>query len=347
MPSWLIDDWLPLGHRVMDVAPEGSFKTQLGIWIACCVAAGIPVFGMDVFQGPAIIWDEETPIASLDKIIDRFCRGLGVKFGSSLPLYRFSMQGFRFGKKVELNKFIDIVKVIKPSFIRMDSLLAMIPQGGSNGMGENFSHLGEMVRDDLTALLEATNNECTIMLAAHAKKMVAAMTLEEVEHAEMSTLVRGHGSIVGEGCDTGLAIHKESKYPDPTKFSILTKVRRQGIPAADYPLLIELVEQKYSEGWARLEKVDNSLIPPSDGACSMYPYFAQRNGGGGFSIRTSQEIVRTHAFLTKGQIKEGMHDLFKHGVILNGTRPQTFILNTDESKIPAYYLNILKTKKTI
>ena len=264
MPTWLIDEWFPLGHRIMDVAPEGSFKTQLGIWIAICVAAGKPIFGMDVCQGPAIIFDEETPPASLDNIISRFCKGLGIKFGPNLPLYRFSMMGFRFGKKALLKDLIDIVKVIKPVFIRMDSLLAMIPNGGNDGMGENHSRLGEMVRDDLTAILSVLNNDCTIMLAAHAKKYVSNMTLEQVEEGEMQALIRGHGSIVGEGCDTGLAIHKETHYPDPTRFSVLTKPRRTGIPAANYPMLIELEEESYSNGWAKLTRIDNSLIPPQN-----------------------------------------------------------------------------------
>ena len=345
-PSWLIDEWLPIGHRVMDIAPEGSHKTRLGVWIAICVAAGIPVFGMGTFQGPAIIFDEETPPASLDNIIYRFCRGLNIKYDASLPLYRFSMIGFRFGVKSELKNLLDIVKVIKPTFIRMDSLLAMIPNNGINGMGENFSRLGEIVRDDLTALLDATNNECTIMLSAHTKKMVSAMTLEEVVEAQPQTLVRGHSSIIGEGCDTAMCIHKEVER-DPTRFSLITKPRRLGIPVAKYPMLIELEEQEYSKGWARLTKIDNSLIPPTDSACSLYPYFAQRNASGGFYIRSSEEIVKKHAFLTKPQIREGVHELFSHKVIMNDSRPQMFIMNPNEKDIAAYYLNILKTRKTV
>jgi hypothetical protein len=344
-PEWLIDEFLPLGHRAMDTAPEGCFKTQFGCWLAICIAAGKPVFGKDVFKGPVMIVDEESPPASLDKVINRFCSGLGVKLGD-LDLYRFSMEGFRFGVKSELTKLIDKVKVIKPVFIRMDSLLAMIPSG-KTGLGENYSNLGEIISDDLTAILKATENQCSILISAHSKKSVSEMTLEEVDSSDMQTLVRGHGSIVGEGCDTGFAIHRESKYPEPTRFSLLTKPRRDGIPMAQYPALIELVEERYAGGWARLEKIDNALIPPSSFALSLYPFLSEVYTGGGNPQRTAEEIVRKHAFMTKSQCHQGMFELFSHKVIVNGNKPQSFTLNPNEKEVEAQYLKILKTKKTI
>lgn len=346
IPDWLIDGWFPFGHRIMDTACEGSFKTQVGCWIACCIAAGKPVFGMDVCQGPAVIIDEETPVNSLDKIINRFCLGLGVDF-KKIDLYRFSFTGFRFGKKAELAKIIDLIKTVKPVFIRMDSLLAMIPNDKIN-FNENSSNLGELVRDDLTAIMEASGNKCAIMLAAHSKKMVAKMTLEELKESEMTSLVRGHGSIVGEGCDTGLVIHKETEYPDPTKISVITKVRRTGIPASKNVILVEMKEEEYAgDGWARLERIDNSLIPPTDDACSLYKFFNQSAPGGGSVQRSSGEIVKQCALLTKTECRKATQELFSRKVIINGILPQTYILNPNLDEIDDYYLDVLKTRKTI
>ncbi len=344
-PSWLIDEWFPLGHRGMDTAPEGSFKTMLGCWFAVCIAAGKPIFGREVYQGKTMIIDEETPPGSLDNIISRFCKGLGVKF-ADIPLYRFSMEGFRFGRKTELAKMISTIKSVKPVFIRMDSLLAMIPTGKA-GFGENHSGLGEIIRDDLTALLQAADNKCSIMLSAHSKKSIAGMTLDEVLESDMQSMVRGHGSIVGEGCDTGFVIHKETNYPDPTRFSFITKPRRQGIPMAKHPALIELLEEKYAEGWAKLEMIDNSLIPPSEYACSLYSYFSEPAAGGGYAQHTSEEVVRKHAYMTKPQIRQGINELFKHKVVINGTKAQTLKLNENEKEIAGYYLDILKKTRTI
>ena len=84
-PPWLIEDWFPLGHRCMDTAPEGSFKTILGCWIAVCIASGTPVFGQPVQQGHVLIVDEETPETSLTYHLERFSMGLDIKY-KDLPL---------------------------------------------------------------------------------------------------------------------------------------------------------------------------------------------------------------------------------------------------------------------
>ena len=101
VPPWLIEDWFPLGHRCMDTAPEGSFKTMFGCWVAVCVASGSPVFGQPVYQGKVAIVDEETPQSSLKYHLERFSKGLGYRL-KDFPIYLFSMSGFRFGSKVVL-----------------------------------------------------------------------------------------------------------------------------------------------------------------------------------------------------------------------------------------------------
>lgn len=63
--QWLVDNWIPLGHRCMDCAPEGSYKTFWGCAMAVSVAAGKPFLGSSVKQGPVLIIDGETPWASL------------------------------------------------------------------------------------------------------------------------------------------------------------------------------------------------------------------------------------------------------------------------------------------
>ena len=336
-PPWLIDDWFPLGHRCMDTAPEGSFKTILGCWIAVCIASGNPVFGRPVHPGNVVIVDEETPESSLTYHLERFSAGLRIRF-NDLPIHKYCMKGFRFGRKTEMDKLLEKILKINPVFIRMDSLLAMLPSG-RQAVSENDCHLGETVRDDLSELVSPG---CTIMLAAHSKKYIAGLPLLELEDMAMQSIVRGHGSIVGEGCDTGFILKKISENPLPTRFCVITKPRRQAIPA-NRILYIEMKEQKYGEGWARLEEISPDVLPPSELAKALYPIFEVADKKGSFN-HSSQWLARTYAFLTKSECKLGVRELLSKKVIVEKS-PQNYCKNPNMlTETPLDYLaEILKT----
>ena len=318
-PPWLIEDWFPLGHRCMDTAPEGSFKTILGCWIAICVASGSPVFGHPVLQGNVIIVDEETPEPSLKYHLERFSSGLGFRF-KDLPIYLLSMTGFRFDRKVKMDELLKLVNAIDPVFIRLDSMLAMLP-GGRQAQGENDCHLGEIVRDDLNQLL---SNNRAILLAAHSKKFIAGLTLDEIKEKSMQEIVRGHGSIVGEGCDTGIIVKKLSSYPNPTRFCIITIARRQAIPSSKIKY-IEMEEEKYGEGWAKLTEIPEELLPPSEAAKEIFPLFKTPDGKGNYN-HSSQWILRTMAFRDKRYCGSGITELLRKKAIVE-TNPQNYEIN--------------------
>ena len=338
-PPWLIDNWFPLGHRGMDTAPEGSFKTILGCWFAVCIASGSPIFGNPVLQGNVLIVDEETPEISLDYNLERFSQGLGFRY-SDLPIYKSSMVGFRFGRKVELSKLVSLIKAVEPVFIRMDSLLAMLP-GGRQSISENDCHLGETVRDDLSRILPPN---CSLLLAAHSKKFVSELTLEDLPQYAMQSLVRGHGSIVGEGCDTGYILKKISEHPEPTRFCIITKVRRQAIPSSKIRY-IEMVEQNYGEGWARLEEIPARKIPPSKEAKEIFPLFNTADGKGNYN-HSSQWILRTMAFHGKRYCRNGTEELLRRKAIVQ-TAPQNYEINEKRgSQCDPDYLRMLEMSNT-
>jgi len=319
VPPWLIEKWFPSGHRCMDTAPEGSFKTIFGCWVSVCVAAGMSVFGRPTRQGNVLIIDEETPESSLTYHLERFSKGLGLKY-KNLPIYLHCMKGFRFGRKTEMDKLIKEVFRTNPVFIRMDSLLAMLPSGRQT-ISENDCHLGETVRDDLNQILSP---DCTILLAAHAKKYVAELPLEELSDMAMQSIVRGHGSIVGEGCDTGFIIKKISENPSPTRFCIITKSRRQAIPFNSIRY-VEMKEQKYGEGWARLEEISPMDFPPSELAKHLYPIFEVADKKGSFN-HSSQWISKTYAFLSKKEFRIGIKELLNRRVIIEKS-PQNYCKN--------------------
>ena len=318
-PPWLIEDWFPIGHKGMDTAPEGSFKTIWGCWLAICIASGTPVFGLPVKRGTVLMIDEETPELSLNYHLNRFSHGLGLKL-KELPIYVFSMEGFRFGRKTKLDRISKLIRAFNPIFVRLDSLLAMLPSGRES-FSENDCHLGETIRDDLNTILSP---ERSLLLAAHSKKYIADLTFDEINGMSMQGIVRGHGSIVGEGCDTGYIIKKVSEHPNPTRFCIITRVRRQAIPQSKIKY-IEMVEESYGEGWARLEEIPARKLPPSAQAKEIYPLFKIPDGKGNMN-HSSQWIVHQMAFRNKGFCRVGVEELLLRNIIKQ-TAPQNYELN--------------------
>ena len=317
-PPWLIDDWFPLGHRCMDTAPEGSFKTMLGCWIAVCVASGSPVFGRPTYQGNVLIVDEETPKSSLEYHLERFSRGVGHDY-RDLPIYVLSMEGFRFGRKTSMEKLLKVVNAVNPVFIRMDSLLAMLPSGRQR-FSENSDSLGEAIRDDLNQLIAMDR---TILLAAHSKKYIAGLTIDELREHEMQTIVRGHSSIVGEGCDTGLVLKKISEKP-PTRFCVMTRVRRQAIPS-NHLRHIELVEEEYGKGWAQLKEIPIEKLPPSEMAVELFKAFKLPDKKGNFN-HTSRWIRDTCALNSQKQCRIGLKELISRSAVIE-TGSQSYEIN--------------------
>jgi len=192
----------------------------------------------------------------------------------------------------------------------------MLPSG-RQAYSENDCHLGETIRDDLAKL---SSPQRSLLLAAHTKKYVAELTMDEIQEKEMQTLVRGHSSIVGEGCDTGYIIKKISEHTDPTRFCIFTRVRRQAIPAKK-TIYVEMKEERYGEGWARLEQIMPNKLPPSFPAMEIYPLIKSSN-----NTCSSQWILRNMAFCSKRFCNAGVKELLKRKVITE-SGPQKYELN--------------------
>ncbi len=122
---WLIEDWLPIGHRGMVGSVEGSFKTILKCWWSVCVAAGLPIFGKKVEQCPVLIIDEETPKPDLLNHLSRFALGLGFKDWTDLPISVLSYAGFRIGRKDAMNRIaLPAIQKLKARFVSIDSVFA-------------------------------------------------------------------------------------------------------------------------------------------------------------------------------------------------------------------------------
>lgn len=310
-------------HKNMLGSGEGGHKTQTCGQLAVCVAAGMQFLGMDVAQGSVMIVDEETLWEDLDFLLNRFALGLGYRDWRELPIVVKSKQGFRFNRRTELDRLIRELRQLQPepTLLCIDSVLACLPSG-RQGLEENNSTLGIAIRDDLDSILQAFPN-MGIMITAHFRKSTGDLTYKEVKDSSMQGLVRGHGSIVGEGCDTGFAVFNISQTigsddTTPTRFVIIPKARRRAVPMGE--IYVELREQAYGEGWARLERIPPVVIPPSKVALAVASLLSG-------SPISQQDINRRAALYSRKEKLGAIEELLEHKVIVPGRDPLTYKLN--------------------
>lgn len=326
-------------HKNMIGNGEGGHKTQTCGQLAMCVAAGMPFLEMGVEQGSVMIVDEETRWEDLDFWLNRFALGLGHTGWRELPITVRSKQGFRFSRRTELDRLIRELGQLRPEprLLCIDSVLACLPSG-RQGLEENNSTLGIAIRDDLDSILQAFPN-MGIMITAHFRKSTGDLTYKELKDSSMQGLVRGHGSIVGEGCDTGFAIFNISQTvgsddTTPTRFVIIPKARRRAVPMGE--IYVELREQAYGEGWARLERIPPVVIPPSKVALAV----ASLCSG---SPIDQQYINREAALYSRKEKLDAIEELLEHRVAVHGRDPLTYKLNPRrQNQANGEYLRMLR-----
>jgi hypothetical protein len=331
----LIRGRIPIGSRVADIAPEGSHKTTNGSDLSVKIASGTADNGHEVLQGPVLLVDQETPRHSLENWLDRFAQGHGFDSYRALPIYLYE-DVFEFGRKVALDKLKREISIIQPVFVRFDSLTVMAPIG-LRGKHENDSTLGNIIGRDLKEIIDAAGGRCTTMLAVHTRKPVAGFSLEQIEEAEAQQLARGTSSIVGEGADLGLIYKKISQPPDPTRFAVVTKVRRTAV--SDYKTrLLELEEERYGQGWARLREISFDELPPSEFARDVFQLLVA-NFDGKDSVMRARKIHQELANFSRSEVRAGIQELIKRNVIISTKDgPQVYKLNPMRSDVvnPGY-----------
>ena len=337
MRHWAIDNLFPREHRIVNGSPEGTYKTWFNCALAVSIAMGKPFLGQEVRQGTVIIVDEETPKVDVDDRLSRLALHYGIKDWTTLPIVLRSKMGFRFGHKTELDKLLKVVIKVKPMLVTFDSLVAMIP-GGRKGNSENDASLGITVRDDLTKVINEASN---VLLCAHSKKPIAEISLSELKALEMQNIVRGSGAIIGEACDTGISLKKISEYPP--RFVMIIKSRRVAIPLSHEDIYIELKEESYGKGWAKLIRIKPIALPPCKMAKDIFPAFKDVN------TLVSQKQLGSDAYLhSRSAVREGIEELLARKVILNSTKPFHYSRNPNaESEVDAKYWQALTMKQEI
>lgn len=319
--NWIINDWYKTGDRIETIAPEGSFKTTWGACKAVCLASGNDCLGHRVKQGSVVIVDNETPRASLENHLDRFSQYFGFRGYSELPIYIYPSRDFVFDRKTELDNLAGFISKKQPVCIILDSLVSMLPLGRQRNLNENSSNLGGVLGRDLLDILNATGDAITD-LAVHTKKPVSDYSINQLAHNDIQSLVRGHGSIVGQGADSCLILKKVSEHPAPTRFCIITRSRRTAIPMDSKIIYVELKEQQYGHGLAHLEEIDPLSLPPSKEAKQVYLLLRSMTGAVATKI-----MVRELALLIKVQVSQALDELVKHKAVIEAQAGLSYFIN--------------------
>jgi len=231
------------------------------------------------------------------------------------------------------------IERLKPVLITIDSVIACLPSG-RQGRGENNAETGIAMRDDLNRIL-AASPDSAILITAHSGKPVMYYDIEDYREAPMQALVSGHTSIVGQACDTGYGVMKISEPPEPLRFAIVPKARRDAIPMGE--IFVEMKEKTYGEGWAKLERIAPVPVPPSRAAVDLYSVFQSKDG----EELTAQTIRnKASALYTLEDIRLGLDQLRRRQVIVTTQDHFTFKLNPKPGQeADTQYIDQLKSRQ--
>ncbi|MEQ8783430.1 MAG: AAA family ATPase [Roseibium album] len=77
-PKMVIDDWLPCGYATLIAGHGGAGKSSIALYLAVCIALGLPFFGLHAEQGRVMYLSCEDRSDVLHWRLHRICRHLGI-----------------------------------------------------------------------------------------------------------------------------------------------------------------------------------------------------------------------------------------------------------------------------
>ncbi|EKU74604.1 AAA family ATPase [Sphingobium yanoikuyae] len=173
--AFIMAGFVPARELTLATGAGGANKSTFGQQLATCCAAGVPMLGIDVMQGPALYITAEDDDDRLHWMQTHICRALAVDMaGMAGKLHLVSLRG-RLGN--ELATF-DAEGKLRPA-PSFQLLKATIEQTGSSLVVlDNAAHLfagNENDRQQVTAFVNLLYSLCrdlgvTIILVAHSNK---------------------------------------------------------------------------------------------------------------------------------------------------------------------------------
>ena len=168
------------------------------------------------------------------------------------------------------------------------------------------SEAGAAIQEAFSSFLKI-KPDMAIVITAHMNQESGKMSIPEWKKADMPSLVRGHGSIVEQGCDIGYSFKKLSEDPDPRRVVLIPKARRVSvIPEVANGLYLELQEQEYRKGWMTFIRIAPTPPLPSKDTARVFMLIEKCDGLGCQSTSISKQ---SNAELTKSDIKSALIEL--------------------------------------
>ena len=268
----------------------------------------------------ALIVDAESPAITLESRLSRFAQAHSHEL-KDLPIEWYSKPGLKFGK----GSMDDLRKLItkhQPDILFLESIAAMLPVG-REGLNENSSEAGATIRDEFNSFLKI-KPDMAIVITAHMNQVAGKMSIPEWKKADMPFLVRGHWSIVEQGCDIGYLSKKISGHPDPTRVVLIPKARRVSvIPEVAEGLYLELKEQEYTKGWMTFIRIAPTPPLPSEDTARVFMVIEGYDGSG---CKSTEICRQSNAELNKSDIKSALAELQEAKAIVQ-VLPFTYVVH--------------------
>jgi len=228
--EWLVEDMIPLGHLVFNLAKSGSGKSFFVEGLAVNIVHGQNFLGKLTVHGDALLIDQDTPRDILERRLKQFAAGLGLKPAYKLHLYSQENLYLDYKRQIPESSLMETInnhpKVV---LVVIDSLHSVCNNLDTDKV-KSMSILAKLKRDCLKPNL-------TIMINHHISDK-GTMTAAEMMKCEPRGLAMG-SSVINQQADTYF-IMSNPKQGKLEELYLRPVAKRQSL--TDKPLKLRLKE---------------------------------------------------------------------------------------------------------
>lgn len=237
--QWLVEGlWTDQAVGFVGAEPK-SYKSWLSIYLAVCIAGGVPAFGRHrVRQGPVLAFNAEDRPQVTRARVERMCRALELDF-ARLDLHLVDVPTLRLDDVGQLGRLAATIARVRPILVLLDPLRDL------HALDENDAQLASGL---LLPLREIQRRHGTsIMLVHHMAKLVVDGPAKRRPGQRLRGSSVFHGWVdsalylqpVGEGDDKVVKVVVEHRAaPAPEPFAVRL---REGLSPAGDAAWLELI----------------------------------------------------------------------------------------------------------
>lgn len=282
--TFLMPGYVPQRELTLATGAGGANKSTFGQQLATCVAAGIPMLGIDVMQGNALYITAEDDEDQLHWMQAHICKAVGANMAAlARKLHLTSLRG-RLGNEIAV---FDGEGILRPT-PTFHALRATIEKAGAHLVVlDNAAHLfagNENDRQQVTAFVNLLYSLCrdlgvTMILVAHSNKagdsysgstawlnavrsQIVLGRPEDSPDPDERILTLGKANYARQGQELrfrwhDFALRLDDDLPEDTRKEMAATIRASN----DNELFIACLRQMTSEKRAVSEKSSKSFAP--------------------------------------------------------------------------------------